>query len=229
METLEDRIWDRLPKAWLAWGLLGLLVVVYVYVSGLQRLLWGPSQPALLKWGAVSARHIDNGELWRLSSSLILHGGLLHLLLNGLALLALCRMGEAIFGSLSTLGILYLSGWVGAFFSWSVGSPNTVGASGAIFGLLSALSIFGWKYRSELSGELGETLRKKLGLFGLLNLFIGLWIPMIDNPSHFGGCATGIILGLFLGHREEKGQKIVVFFWGSIFLFGILITFHRYF
>lgn len=229
METLEDRIWVRLSKAWLAWVLLVILVFVYVYVAGTKGILGGPSQTVLLKWGAVSARHIDAGEWWRFSSSLILHGNLLHLLLNGLALLALCRMGEAVFGAISTLGILYVSGCMGAFLSWTMGSPNTVGASGAIFGLLSALSVCGWKYRAELSGELGEIFRKKLGFFGLLNLLIGLWIPMIDNPSHFGGFAMGTIFGMLLGHYEEKGRRTVDFFWGMFFLFGILVTINSYF
>ena len=228
METLEDRIWARLPRAWLAWVLVSLLAIIYCYVAGYKNLIFGPTQVDLLRFGAISSQYIDQGEIWRLSSSLFLHGSLLHLVLNGLALLALCRMGEAIFGPVLVLVVLYFSGLVGAFLSWSMGASSTVGASGAIFGLLSALSIFGWKYKKELSEDLGGILRRQLGLFGLLNLFVGLWIPMIDNPSHFGGYITGGLLGLCLGHRWETGKNKEQVFWGTILLFAILVTIYSY-
>ena len=104
----------------------------------------------------------------------------------------------------ASLEMLYLSGLAGAFLSWSMGATRTVGASGAIFGLLAALCIFGWKYREEMRGELGDLLRRRLLFWGSLNLCVGLIIPNIDNPSHFGGFICGCLLGAIVGHRWEK-------------------------
>lgn len=201
--SLEDRIWAAHAKSYLAWVLVCILVLVHVWVSG-ENWIWGASARKLLSSGALNAQRIDGGEFWRLSASLLLHGDLLHLIFNALAILALGRIAQAIFGWVRSAEILYLSGLAGAFLSWSMGATRTVGASGAIFGLLAALCIFGWKYRDQMRGELGDLLRRRLLFWGSLNLCIGLIIPNIDNPSHFGGFICGCMLGAIVGHRWEK-------------------------
>lgn len=200
---LEDKIWDEHARSYLSWVLVCLLVCVHLWVSGADW-IWGASARTLLSAGALNASRIDDGDLWRLSASLLLHGDLLHLVFNALAVLALGRFSQAIFGWVRSVEILYLSGLAGAFLSWSMGATRTVGASGAIFGLLAALCVFGWKYRDEMHGELGDLLRRRLLFWGSLNLCIGLIIPNIDNPSHFGGFICGCMLGAIAGHRWER-------------------------
>ena len=206
---LEDRIWDAHAKAYLSWVLVLVLVLVHIWVSG-SDWIFGASARQLLTSGALNAQRIDSGELWRLSASLFLHGDLIHLVFNALAVLALGRLSQAIFGWVRSVEILYLSGLAGAFLSWSMGATRTVGASGAIFGLLAALCIFGWKYRDEMRGELGELLRRRLLFWGGVNLFIGLIIPNIDNPSHFGGFICGCMLGAIVGHRWDKKSDLII-------------------
>ena len=220
-EKLEDNIWDAQSKAYLSWVLVLILLCVHVWVSG-ANWIWGASARSLLSAGALNAQRIDEGELWRLSASLFLHGDLLHLSFNALALLALGRVSQAIFGVFRSLQIFFLAGWAGAFFSWSMGATRTVGASGAIFGLLAALSVFGWKYREELTGELGDILRRRLLFWGGVNLFIGLVIPNIDNPSHFGGFICGGIVGAVVGHRWEKSWDVILL--SFPFILGIWCT-----
>ena len=200
--SLEDKIWDAHARSYLSWILVVVLLAVHLWVAG-EDWIWGASARKLLSSGALNAQRIDGGELWRLSASLLLHGDLLHLVFNALAVLALGRLSQAIFGWIRSVEILYLSGLAGAFLSWSMGATRTVGASGAIFGLLAALCIFGWKYRGEMRGELGDLLRRRLLFWGSLNLCVGLFIPNIDNPSHFGGFICGCILGAIVGHRWE--------------------------
>lgn len=209
MDSLEDKIWDAHARSYLSWMLVFALVSVHFWVAG-TNWIWGASARRLLSAGALSAHRIDDGELWRLSASLVLHGDLIHLVFNALAILALGRFSHAIFGWLRSMEILYLSGLAGAFLSWSMGATRTVGASGAIFGLLAALCIFGWKYREELHGDLGELLRRRLLFWGSVNLFIGLIIPNIDNPSHFGGFICGCMLGAIVGHRWEKSSDRIL-------------------
>lgn len=204
MESLEDRIWSRMEKGRLSWVLAFFIVSYYIYVCQ-WAIFWGPSPKVLLRVGALNASKIDDGEIWRLSASLIMHGDMLHLSFNVLALIALVRIGEAIYGGMRVICILYISGLIGALFSWSMGAVRTVGASGAIFGLLAALCVGAWKYRYSLDGELGDILRKKLIFWGLVNLLLGLLIPNIDNPSHFGGVVGGILLGMLLNNQWEGG------------------------
>ena len=203
MGSLEEQIWGRLSKAWLAWVLLVLVILIYLWVAGFDGVVFGPDRSTLLKYGSLCTKNVDSGEFWRLSTSLFLHGDLLHLGLNAVALLVLCRMAESVFGVVSTLGLFYFSGLLGAFLSWAMGAPNTVGASGAIFGLLTALSTFGWKYKRELPEELGITLRKKLSLFGFLNLILGLLILRLANFSQFR-----VSLSLSVSNDLLKLEKI---------------------
>lgn len=206
---LEERIWNAQSGASLAWFLIVIFVGTHFYVSG-SNWIWGASARTLLSSGALSAQRIDNGEFWRLSASLFLHGDLIHLLFNSLAVLALGRLSQSIFGWVRSIEIWYLSGLSGAFLSWSMGATRTVGASGAIFGMLGALCIFGWKYRHEMSGELGELLRRRLLFWGCVNLCIGLIIPNIDNPSHFGGFICGCALGSVVEHQWKKKWDVIL-------------------
>ena len=207
MESLEDRIWSHLPKSYSCWILAAILIARHVYVCRWDW-IFGPTHQILSDAGALNAFKIDHGEWWRLGASLFLHGDLLHLSMNVLALIALLRIGEAIYGPIRALCILYVSGMVGAFFSWSMGATQTVGASGAIFGLLAALCVCAWKYRMELEGELGNLLRKRLIFWGIVNLLVGFVIPNIDNPSHIGGVVGGTILGMCSSHRWSKDWDI---------------------
>ena len=203
MESIENRVWDRMHRSYSCWVVGLLLIMRYLYVCGWD-FIFGPSKSVLSQAGALNVFRVDQGEWWRLISSIFLHGDLLHLSLNVLALVALLRIGEAIYGAFRALGILFLSGLMGAFCSWSMGATQTVGASGAIFGLLAALCICAWKYRVEFSGELGELLRKNLIFWGIVNLLLGFVIPNIDNPSHLGGVIAGTILGMCVSHRWSK-------------------------
>ena len=204
--SLEERIWQAMNQSRLVWAIVAMIVMVYLW-SSQSDWIWGASVAELRRAGALSAQQIDNGEIWRLSMSLILHGDLLHLSMNMLALLALGRMAEAIFGRIRLFSVLYLSGIGGALFSWAMGAQRTVGASGAIFGLLATMSVFGWKYRRELEGELGLLLRRKLLFWGVVNLVLGFVIPNIDNPSHIGGFVCGALLGTMISHQWEKGWE----------------------
>ena len=207
MDSLEDRIWNQLPKSYSCWIVAALLIFRHLYVCR-GDWIFGPPPQILSVAGSLDAFQIDQGEWWRLGASLFLHGNLLHLSMNVLALIALLRLGEAIYGPIRVLCMLYISGIVGAFFSWSMGATQTVGASGAIFGLLASLCVCAWKYRRELRGDLGNLLRKRLIFWGFVNLLLGFVIPNIDNPSHIGGVVGGIVLGMCCSHRWSKDWDI---------------------
>ena len=159
----------------------------------------------MARCGAMSPEDLDRGELWRLVSAAFLHANTLHLILNLVALLALGRLCEAIHGHTRLLWLFLLSSAVGACFSWMGGNELSVGASSGIFGLMGAAIVFGWRFRDHLPEDIGTFFRKRLLPWLILNLIIGLVVPMVDNLGHVGGLVAGVLLGATLGNRAVPG------------------------
>ena len=209
MDSLTDRFWESWEKA--RWSLLPIVVLASVYFwscgSDPVRWIFGPTSKRIIQHGALSASLVDDGELWRLTTTVFLHGDLLHLSMNLSALWVLGGLMEAAFGLVRSTGIAFCSGLCGAVFSWAMGAQQTVGFSGALFGMLSSLVIFGWKYRSELGAELSQMLGIRLAILGALNLLAGFMLPMVDNPSHLGGALMGVVLGMLFSQKTDDSLK----------------------
>ncbi|MBM76356.1 MAG: hypothetical protein CMK59_13205 [Proteobacteria bacterium] len=209
MGSLTEQFWTDWESA--RWSILPIvaLAAVYFWSCGLDPMRWifGPTSKQIMQLGALSSAHVDRGEIWRLGASLILHGDLLHLSLNLSALWILGGLTEAAFGLLRSTGIALGAGLSGAVLSWSIGARQTVGFSGALFGLLCALVIFGWKYRVELGEDISQMLGVRLAILGVLNLTAGFLLPMVDNPSHLGGALMGLVLGMLFSQKPDKSLK----------------------
>lgn len=215
-ERTADRIVDRLRRPWMTGGLTLGVVVAHIavgavpYVRGHSDLLGvlirvrGPR--LLRRSGAMHGDSLDQGELWRLISASFLHVEGLHLLLNALALLALGRLIEAVFGSVRLLWLFLVSGAGGAWLSWQAGNPLSVGASSAVFGLMGAAIVFGWRHGAGLPSSVRSFFRWKLLPWLALNLALGL-LPFIDAYGHIGGLIAGSALALVLGDAVVPGQQ----------------------
>ena len=155
---------------------------------------------SLIVRGAVIPGLIADGELWRLVTAMFLHASWLHWAVNSWALYQLGMLYEAMFGSKRFALIYFVSGIVASIASSLNIDTASVGASGAIFGILGAF-IFSirrspqWRNEPWTKGLLGQ-----LMFFAVLNLYIGFSVPFIDNTAHIGGLVTGLILG-FIPHR----------------------------
>jgi rhomboid protease GluP len=79
----------------------------------------------------------------------------------------------------------------------------TVGASGAIFGLLGALVYFGYNYR----GYIGNQILKQVVPVIAINLFIGFTSSNISNAGHIGGLLGGFVVAFMLGINDDKEEK----------------------
>lgn len=171
--------------------------------------LWalvGNRAPGLLtRWGALTARSAE--EPGRFVSWLFLHGDGLHLLMNGLALVGLGRLAEALYGPGRLLWLFLLCGVASGLASWAGGVDVSVGASGALFGWMGALLSFGVRYRRVLPEDLKLLFRRQLLPGVLLNLGIGMLLPFVDNHAHAGGLVAGVILGWVLGNRVVPGEE----------------------
>ncbi|XP_021906620.1 RHOMBOID-like protein 5 isoform X2 [Carica papaya] len=168
--------------------------------------LFGPSMSTLRDLGALDQGLVQSGQAWRLLSCIWLHAGLIHLLANMLSLLFIGIRLEQEFGFLR-IGLLYvISGFGGSLMSClnqkRERTTISVGASGALFGLLGAMLselITNWTIYENKCAAL-TTLILIIGL----NLAVG-FVPHVDNSAHIGGFLTGFLLGFVLLVRPQYG------------------------
>ncbi|KAL2898970.1 RHOMBOID-like protein 1 [Bienertia sinuspersici] len=166
--------------------------------------LLGPSSTALEKMGALEvSKVVEQHQAWRLITSIWLHAGVVHILANMLSLVFIGIRLEQEFGFVK-IGLLYLISGFGAniLSSLFLQSTISVGASGALFGLLGAMLselLTNWTiYANKLAALL------TLILVIILNLAVGV-LPHVDNFAHIGGFITGFLLGFILLIRPQFG------------------------
>ena len=137
---------------------------------------------------------IRAGEYYRLITGMFLHGNIPHLLFNCWVLYVIGSQLESFIGKFKYIIIYFISGICGSLFSIIFSSYPSVGASGAIFGLMGSLIYFGYHYRVYL----GNYVKTQLIPLVVLNLIIGM-SPGIDNFAHIGGLIGGTIATMGLG------------------------------
>jgi len=159
------------------------------------RLLGISLTDLLLMWGAKDNIAIAAGDqYYRFFTMMFLHGGLLHLLFNTIALTSFGSEIERIAGTQRFLGIYFVGGLMGGVASY-IFSPNpAVGASGAIFALIGAEIVFIWLNRAVF-GERAKQMLGSVGFTALANIGIGFSVPNIDNMAHIGGLIGGLLCG----------------------------------
>tara|TARA_R110002096_G_scaffold77896_7_gene183273 strand:- start:2592 stop:4796 length:2205 start_codon:yes stop_codon:yes gene_type:complete len=140
-----------------------------------------------------------SGEWWRLVTSMFLHVGVGHLLLNVYGLWVLGRLVEQMQGSLRTLAIYAVSGFAGAMASTYLGGAATaVGASGAVVGLMGAAVAELGVYRSHYPRAWARPLFGVLLLLSAAQFAIGLFYPIVDQWGHVGGFVGGAVATVLL-------------------------------
>ena len=176
----------------------------------------------LLRYGALNSILVQNGEFWRLITAGFLHGGIFHLLFNMYSLYIIGTQIENFVGKWKFLAIYFCSMLTASLMSCVI-SPNSVsvGASGAIFGLLGALVYFGYHYRLYL----GSVLRNQIIPLILFNLLLGFMVSGIDNAAHIGGLIGGLLISMALGVQKREGKQDRI---NGIISFSIYLLFLIY-
>lgn len=140
-----------------------------------------------------------SGEPWRLITSAFLHGGLLHIALNMYALFQGGGLVERLFGRTRFALIYLLAALAGSVASsWWDPTRNSVGASGAIFGVYGAMFAFFALRRTDFPTQLWKSIGGSALAFCAYSLFIGAVSPFIDNAAHVGGLLGGLVAGALL-------------------------------
>lgn len=166
--------------------------------------LLGPSAAALDKLGMTGAYPWALGRWWTLITAIYLHGSLLHILFNLLWVNQLAPAVEELFGR-ARLILIFTAGGVLGFVASSIvaGVAYSVGASGAIFGLLGAMVYYG---RSR-GGVFGGAVLGQYGRWAIVLFIFGFLMPGVDNFAHAGGFIGGYLAALGLGHRDHHPEQ----------------------
>ncbi len=173
----------------------------------------------LARWGMQPIAIALGDEWFRLVSSVFLHSGLLHLAFNMYVLFLLGPPLERLLGHGRFLVLFLLSGLGGSIASYAFSPIRTlsVGASGAIFGLMAAWIV--------VSKRLNADATQVLVLLAI-NVALGFVLPGIDWRAHLGGAVTGAVVALALTTgrgaqgRQRLGQQVVV----SLVILGALLA-----
>jgi membrane associated rhomboid family serine protease len=187
--------------------LVGLNVLVYLITVAQGGGLNDPGGSLFSKW-ALYGPLVDHGDWWRLITSAFLHASVIHIAFNMLALWWLGAPVEMVLGRARFIGLYLVSGLAGAAGAL-VADPRavTVGASGAIFGLLGAGLILEWQATGSLAGNYLTLI--------LINLAISFAVPNISYGGHIGGLIGGILATLAFA-RFGRGHAA----YGKIGLIG---------
>ena len=172
----------------LMWILIGINVLAGIgSLSGAQV----GDHGTLTDWGELSRATMANGDFWTLLTSGFLHQGLFHLLSNMLSLWILGSLLEPVLGHVRFGLVYFVSLFCGSLGVLIVSQGASVGASGAVFGLLGAAVVVA-RHRGLNLMESG------LGLWLGLNLLLTFTIPNISIGAHLGGLAGGFVAALIL-------------------------------
>lgn len=163
---------------------------------------------AILDWGASYYPDImDRGEVYRLISHMFLHVNIEHLLGNMLVLFFIGERLESIVGKIKYLFMYFGAGILAGIGSMSYNmiqgdAISSVGASGAIFGVIGAMAYIVVVNR----GRISDITPARIILFVFLSLYSGFSNPVVDNSAHIVGFFAGILIALILYRRTSKSH-----------------------
>jgi rhomboid protease GluP len=186
--------------------ILSLLVTPTFQGLGLNPLtLLSPSERSLLIMGATGTMPINGyGSWWTLVSASYLHGGILHIFFNMMALMQLGPFVLSVYGLYRFILLYVLTGIVGFFLSYLAGIPVTIGASASICGLIGAILYYG----KSRGGYFGDVIYRQAMGWTVGLIFFGLLPGInINNWAHGGGLLSGLLVGYLVGYEEKRVEN----------------------
>jgi len=163
-----------------------------------------PDNRSLLLLGASGYIPIDRlHRWWSLISANYLHGSIMHIFFNMIALWQLGPLVLQEYGNSRMFIIYTISGVFGFFVSYLAGVTFTIGASAAICGLIGAALYFG----KSRGGIYGQAVYRQIGGWAIGIFLFGFLVPAINNWAHGGGMLAGAVSGFLLGYQEKSREK----------------------
>ncbi|MBB2480132.1 rhomboid family intramembrane serine protease [Bacillus sp. APMAM] len=198
----EQRLFDN-GKPLFTYILLGIQIIVFL----LLEITGGSSNiQNLIRFGAKYNPFIIEGQWWRFITPIFLHIGIIHLLMNSLALYYLGPTIERIYGRIRFLIIYLIAGFTGTLASFLFSSSVSAGASGAIFGCFGALLYLGAIYPKLFFRTMGTNVIVVI----IINLVFGYSVSGIDNFGHIGGLVGGFLAAAIVHFPKKKRLTVQV-------------------
>ena len=199
---------QRLPTPYLTYALIAANVGVWLVTLALGHDIAHPTPTQLFDVGGNFGPATLGHDPWRLLTSMFLHGGVLHLTMNMLALAPTGRQVETLYGRPGMGAIYLIAGLLGALTSAMRGAGVSVGASGAIFGLFGAFGGFLVRHRSRLEPNAARAALRSVGMVLAINLLIGVSLPQVDMAAHLGGLVGGAATGWALEQQPKAWSML---------------------
>jgi rhomboid protease GluP len=191
----------RMP--WLTFAILALLAAVFAaelaFAIEPTRGLLEPGARTLLALGGLQyAATVGSDEWYRMFLAPLMHTGLVHLLINGIALYVAGRILESAIGARWFAALFVVSGLAGSVVSLMINARTTVsvGASGAIMGLFAAMLVLSCRFAAPARGRLRVTAIQVL-VASMLPITFGSF-GTVDYGAHLGGAIAGGLAALLL-------------------------------
>lgn len=210
-----EKIFSR-KKILITYIIIAICILMYIVT-----VLMGLNNMNLLILGANNIELLKHGQFYRLITYGFLHGSIIHLISNMYCLYVIGSQVENNLDKKRFLTIYFISMITGGLLSALFNDGISIGASGAIFGLLGALLYFGFHFRLYLS----EALKTRIIPVIILNLIIGFVVPGIDVACHIGGLIGGFLSAMMVGIPDIDNKKDKV---NGIILLLIFIGFMAY-
>ena len=176
-------------------------VLIYLFM-----ILFNQTDNIINKYAVYGPYIVKFREYYRLITGTFIHANIVHLLLNCYSLYVIGTQIENFMGRWKYLVIYFVSALTGSLLSILLSDAASIGASGAIFGLMGSLLYFGYHYRVYL----GSVLKSQIIPLILFNLLIGFITPGIDNFAHIGGLIGGALATVAVGvkYKSTKFEMI---------------------
>ena len=190
---------------------MGICLILFLITAFLSGSVIELNPNVLANFGALlnfNEMGRDYTQTYRLITSIFLHAGLLHFILNMYSLYIIGPQLESLFGKVKYYILFIGSGIIGNLFSMLFLQDRyvSVGASGAIFGLLGALLYFGYHYRVYLSGVIKSQIIPLIAI----NLIIGFIVSNVNNLAHVGGLIGGVFLASSVGVKYKSLKADII-------------------
>ena len=148
------------------------------------------SREAIIAAGALNGPDVAQGQVWRLVTATFMHGGVDHIIGNSVMMYVVGMGLEHALGVRQMLWVYSAAGLGGSVLSAALNTGPSVGASGAIFGVMTGLVAVLHRHRARIVVR-ERRIALVLGLWAAWQLFNGLFTPYIDNWAHLGGALAG--------------------------------------
>jgi membrane associated rhomboid family serine protease len=202
---------------WVSKTLIGLNVVAFVFQQAsdeFTRRFW---DVGLAQQADGQLVGVADGEVYRLLTSAFLHGGIFHLLLNMYALYLFGPQLEAALGRVRFTALYVVSALGGSALSYAFAPPNrpSLGASGAVFGLLGAYLVVSRRLRRDTTPVM---------VLLAINFGYGFLVPRIDWRAHLGGLIAGAVVAAAIAYAPRGRYRTPVQVAGTVAVLVVVIA-----